>query len=359
MTGNNPSLAPGLIERYRDRLPVTAATPVVTLGEGSTPLLEAPRVSERSGCNVYLKYEGANPTGSFKDRGMTVAVSKALEAAGDRGRVRVHGQHLGLGRGLLRPRRHPGRGGGAERETALGKLAQAQVVGATVSPSRGLRRRAAARPRAVLSGIRSRSPTRQPVSGSRVRRPRRSRCWSEHGSAPDWLALPVGNAGNITAYWWGSTSRGPAATRAGSRLLGCQAAGAAPLRQGTGTERPDTVATAIRIGIPARSTRRSGGPRVEAGAVRCRSDERSSPGTAARAGGGGVLRAVHGGEGGRPARGFGRRVRRAGSTVVCVLTGHGLNDPDTAGSEGTEILRCPPQIEQLELIAFAKEPVLA
>ena len=104
----------GLIDRYRDRLPVSDSTPVVTLGEGNTPLLPAPRISALMGVEVYLKYEGANPTGSFKDRGMTMAVSKALEEGATRGGMRVHRQHLGVGRGLLRAGRHP-LGGGAAR----------------------------------------------------------------------------------------------------------------------------------------------------------------------------------------------------------------------------------------------------
>ena len=348
-------MAPGLIERYRDRLPVTAATPVVTLGEGSTPLLEAPRVSERSGCNVYLKYEGANPTGSFKDRGMTVAVSKALEAGATEAVCASTGNtsasaaaycaRAGIRLVVVLP----------EGAIARGKLAQAQIAGARVIAVQGdfddalglVRELVERHDVALLNSVNPFRLEGQKTAAFEV--------LEQLGSAPDWLALPVGNGGNITAYWMGFGEIG-----ASPHMLAGQAEGAAPLVAGRPVPHPQTVATAIRIGNPARLDQALAAVFESSGGVRAVSDDAilaayrllaqeegvfCEPSSAASVAA--LLEASADG------------LVEPGSTVVCVLTGHGLKDPDTAGSEGTEILRCPPQIEQLELIAFAKEPVLA
>jgi threonine synthase len=346
---------PGLIERYRDRLPVTAATPVVTLGEGSTPLLAAPRISALTGCSVYLKYEGANPTGSFKDRGMTMAVSKALEDGAQEAVCASTGNtsasaaaycaRAGLRLAVVLP----------EGAIARGKLAQAQIAGARVIAIQGdfdaalglVRELVARRDVALLNSVNPYRLEGQKTAAFEV--------VEQLGGAPDWLALPVGNGGNITAYWKGFGEIGAA-----PRLLAGQAEGAAPLVTGRPVPHPETVATAIRIGNPARLDEALSAVSESDGGIRALPDAEillayrvlaqdegvfCEPASAASVGA--LLRAAADG------------LVEPGSTVVCVLTGHGLKDPDTAGAEGAEILRCPPQIDRLEALAFAGDPVLA
>ena len=237
-----------LIERYRDRLPLEPGDPVVSLNEGSTPLVEAPAVSERVGARVLLKLEGANPTGSFKDRGMTVAVSRAKGSGAEAvicastgntaASAAAYAARAGMRCAVIVP----------EGKIAIGKLAQALIHGARVIALRAqLRPRAGDRPRA-----RGRAPDRArqlgqplPARGPEDRRP--SRSCEELGEAPDALAIPVGNAGNITAWW-----RGFGEAEAAPLLFGFQAEGAAPLVVGHPIENPETVASAIRIGKPAR-----------------------------------------------------------------------------------------------------------
>jgi len=346
---------PGLIERYRDRLPVTAATPVISLGEGSTPLLAAPRISEATGCRVHLKYEGANPTGSFKDRGMTMAVSKALEdgareavcasTGNTSASAAAYCARAGLRLAVVLP----------EGAIARGKLAQAQIAGARVIAVQGdfdaalglVRELVARRDVALLNSVNPHRLEGQKTAAFEV--------VEQLGEAPDWLALPVGNGGNITAYWKGFGEIGAA-----PRMLAGQAAGAAPLVTGRPVPHPETVATAIRIGNPARLGEALRAVADSHGGVRALPDEAilrayrllaqeegvfCEPASAASVGA--LMEAAADG------------LVEPGSTVVCVLTGHGLKDPDTAGAEGAEILRCPPQIDRLEELAFAGEPVLA
>jgi threonine synthase len=348
-------MPPGLIERYRDRLPVSATTPVVTLGEGSTPLLEAPRVSERAGCRVYLKYEGANPTGSFKDRGMTVAVSKALEAGAREAVCASTGNtsasaaaycgRAGIRLAVVLP----------EGAIARGKLAQAQIAGARVIAVQGdfdaalglVRELVSRRDVALLNSVNPHRLEGQKTAAFEV--------VEQLGYAPDWLALPVGNGGNITAYWKGFGEIGAA-----PRMLAGQAEGAAPLITGRPVPHPETVATAIRIGNPARLGEALAAVSQSDGGVRAISDDAilaayrllaqaegvfCEPASAASVAA--LFEAAADG------------LVDPGATVVCVLTGHGLKDPDTAGAEGAEILRCPPQIDRLEELAFAGEAVVA
>ena len=215
---------PGLIERYRDRLPVTDATPVVELGEGSTPLLTAPRISEMTGCRVLLKYEGLNPTGSFKDRGMTVAVSKALEegatvavcasTGNTSASAAAYCGRAGIRLAVVLP----------EGAIARGKLAQAQICGARVIAVQGsfddalrlVRELVERHPIALLNSINPYRLEGQKTAAFEV--------LETLDGPPDWLALPVGNGGNISAYWKGFTEMGVA-----PRMLAGQAAGAAPL----------------------------------------------------------------------------------------------------------------------------------
>ena len=346
---------PGLIERYRDRLPVGDGTPVVTLDEGSTPLLPAPRISAHLGLEVYLKYEGANPTGSFKDRGMTVAVSKALEEGATAAVCASTGNtsasaaaycgRAGLRLAVVLP----------EGAIARGKLAQAQICGARVVAVQGdfddalrlTRALVERRPLALLNSVNPHRLEGQKTAAFEV--------LEQLGGVPDWVALPVGNGGNITAYW-----RGFCESAAAPRMLAGQAEGAAPLVTGKPVQRPQTVATAIRIGNPARLEEALAAVRDSAGAIRAVPDEAilaayrmlaqeegvfCEPASATSVAA--LIEAAADGE------------VAPGSTVVCVLTGHGLKDPDVAGAEGAEILRCPPDVDRLEELALEPEPARA
>ena len=344
---------PGLIERYRDRLPVTDATPVVELGEGSTPLLAAPRISEVTGCRVLLKYEGLNPTGSFKDRGMTVAVSKALEegatvavcasTGNTSASAAAYCGRAGIRLAVVLP----------EGAIARGKLAQAQICGARVIAVQGsfddalglVRQLVERHPIALLNSINPYRLEGQKTAAFEV--------LETLDGPPDWLALPVGNGGNISAYWKGFTEMGVA-----PRMLAGQAAGAAPLMTGVPVRDPQTVATAIRIGNPARLGQALAAVSESNGGIRAIDDDGilaayrmlaqeegvfCEPASAASVAA--LLAAAADG------------LVEPGSTVVCVLTGHGLKDPDTAGQEGAEIVRCPPDVVRLEELALAPEPV--
>ena len=323
---------PGLIEAYRERLPVSAATPVITLREGGTPLLPAPYLSERVEAKVLLKYEGLNPTGSFKDRGMTVAISKAVEegskavicasTGNTSASAAAYAARADLVCAVLIPEGH----------IALGKLAQALIHGAKVIQIKGnfdqaltVVREMAARDAITL--VNSVNPYR--LEGQKTAA---FEIVDELGDAPDVHCIPVGNAGNITAYWRGygeDHAAGRAAKR--PRMLGWQAAGAAPLVSGEPVPFPETVATAIRIGNPA----------SWAGAIAARDESGGTIGSvtdveildayrllaeregvfcepASAASVAGLLRAVDAG------------LVRTGETVVCTLTGHGLKDPERA-----------------------------
>src|SRR6187401_759117 len=246
---------PRLMDRYRRFLPVTDATPALTLGEGSTPLIHAPRLGAAIGVpNLYLKVEGQNPTGSFKDRGMVVAVAKAVEA-GARAIVcastgntsasaAAYGAHAGLDVIVILPK----------GQIALGKLLQALIAGARVVAIDGnfdhalhIVRALAEQDDHPVTLVNSVNPFR--LDGQKTAA---FEVCDELGRAPDILAIPVGNAGNISAYWAGFRDYATAGvTRSLPRMWGFQAAGAAPLVYGRPVDRPETVATAIRIGNPA------------------------------------------------------------------------------------------------------------
>ena len=318
----------GVIEQYRQFLPVAASTPVVTLQEGGTPLLPAPRISERVGAKVFLKVEGANPTGSFKDRGMTVAISKALEegakavVCGSTGNTSAsaaaYASRAGMTCAVLIP----------EGYIALGKLAQALIHGARVLQIRAnfdaaldiVRQLGDSAPVTVVNSI---NPYR--IEGQKTGA---FEIVDVLGDAPDFHCIPVGNAGNITAYWKGYREYQDAGRVSKlPRMLGFQAAGAAPLVAGHPIEEPETVATAIRIGKPASwygataAAAESGGSIAAVtddeivAAYRLLAQEESvfcEPASAASVAG--LLKSAV----------------PSGSTVVCVLTGHGLKDPDIA-----------------------------
>ncbi|MBZ9716119.1 threonine synthase [Deinococcus multiflagellatus] len=244
---------PGLLERYRPYLPVTPQTPLLSLSEGSTPLIHAPRLSEHLGVELHLKYEGLNPTGSFKDRGMVVAVAKAAEAGADTvicastgntsAAAAAYASRAGLRCIVLIP----------DGNIALGKLAQAVAYGAQIVAVRGnfdealhlVREISEQRPIALVNSVNPHRLQGQKTAAFEL--------VDELGAAPDILALPVGNAGNISAYWMGFReylSAGQMETL--PRMWGFQASGAAPLARGLDrVEQPETLATAIRIGAPA------------------------------------------------------------------------------------------------------------
>jgi threonine synthase len=322
---------PGVIDAYRAFLPVSPSTPVVTLREGNTPLLPAPRLSERVGRRVLLKLEGQNPTGSFKDRGMTLAISKAVEegakavvcasTGNTSASAAAYAARAGVTSAVLIPEGH----------IALGKLAQALVHGARVLQIRGNFDEALAivrtlGERAPVTVVNSVNPFR--LEGQKTAA---FEIVDELGDAPDVHCIPVGNAGNITAYWRGYLEYRQAgrATRL-PRMFGFQAAGAAPIVEGHPVEHPETVATAIRIGNPASWYGATAAASESGGAITSVTDaeileayrflasEESVFCEAASA---------------ASVAGLLKTDVPAGSTVVCVLTGHGLKDPDLAISQ--------------------------
>jgi len=325
---------PGIIERYREFLPVSAKTPVITLLEGNTPLVPAPRLAEATdpSLKIYLKCEGFNPTGSFKDRGMTMAMSKALEA-GSRAVIcastgntsasaAAFAARAGINAFVMVPR------GGV----ALGKLSQAAIHGARVLMVEGSFDQALA----IVMQIAERYPVTlvNSINPFRLEGQKTGafEVVDQLGRAPDYHLIPVGNAGNITAYWRGYKEyQGAGRAKELPRMVGFQAAGAAPIYENRIIPEPRTVATAIKIGNPA-----SWGPAVEAmkdsqGWIDIVTDEEilhayrllareegifMEPASAASVAG--LIKTVKSG-----------RVER-GSTLVLTLTGHGLKDPDTA-----------------------------
>lgn len=242
----------GVIEEYRDRLPVSTKTPVVSLREGGTPLVYACSLSETLECEVWLKFEGANPTGSFKDRGMTMAISKAAEdgaravICASTGNTSASASAYAVKAGMVSAVLVP------QGKIAMGKLAQAIVHGATLLQVDGnfddcltvARELSDSYPVALVNSV---NPVR--IEGQKTAS---FEIVDLLGRAPDIHALPVGNAGNITAYWRGYTEyKADGVSDSCPRLWGFQAAGAAPLVQGSPVTSPETIATAIRIGNPA------------------------------------------------------------------------------------------------------------
>jgi threonine synthase len=330
---------PGLIDRYRDRLPFAADDPVVTLQEGSTPLVRAPRISEEAGVEVWLKLEGANPTGSFKDRGMTCAVSDAVRSGAEAvicastgntaASLAAYAARAGIGGAVIVP----------EGKIAAGKLAQALMHGARVIALRGnfdealalVRELTSRHPIALVNSV---NPFR--IEGQKTAA---FELVDELGEV-DAICIPVGNAGNITAYWRGFREAGHE-----PRMLGFQAAGAAPLVHGKPVERPETVASAIRIGNPARWEDAMAAVTESRGAIEAVTDEEilaayrmlasregvfCEPASAASVAG--LLK--HGAPG--------------ASRVVCVLTGHGLKDPQMALEQSGSVVPCEPSLEAVE-----------
>jgi threonine synthase len=329
----------GLIERYRERLPFAAGDPVVSLEEGSTPLLLAERLSERVGAEVWLKIEGANPTGSFKDRGMTCAVSDAVRGGAEAvicastgntaASLAAYAARAGIGGAVIVP----------EGKIAAGKLAQALMHGARVIALRGnfdealklVRELTQRHPIALVNSVNPFRLEGQKTAAFEV---------LDAIGEIDALCIPVGNAGNVTAYWKGFREMS-----ASPRMLGFQAEGAAPLVHGAPVAQPETVASAIRIGNPARWEEAMDAVTASHGMIRAVTDAQildayrfladsegvfCEPASAASVAG--LL--THGVDGAR--------------RVACVLTGHGLKDPQTALAHAGSVVACEPEIGAVE-----------
>lgn len=327
---SGPSI--GLVAAYRDRLAIDGIDSPITLGEGRTPLIPLPRLAAKYGLGtLYAKYEGLNPTGSFKDRGMTAAITHAnangakavvcASTGNTAASAAAYAARAGLACYVIVP----------EGKVALGKLAGAAAYGATVVTVHGTFDQALdlvkrAEQESSLVMVNSLNPAR--IEGQKTA------AWEtveQLGDVPDVMALPVGNAGNITAWWAGYQSLVPAAASL-PRMVGVQAAGAAPLVLGHPVDNPDTIATAIRIGRPARGEQALAAVKDSNGAILAATDENileayaelawlegvfCEPSSAAGLAGLKLLRAAG-------------RIDLDGKNVVIVLTGHGLKDPDNA-----------------------------
>ena len=341
----------GVLRRYAEHLPVTEATPMISLGEGDTPLVRSTTIERDIGCaELYFKLESCNPTGSFKDRGMVVAVAKAIEdgatalmcasTGNTSASAAAYAARYGLGVYVIVP----------DGRIARGKLAQGVVHGAEIIAVDGNFDEALGMARAITGNhpialVNSVNPNR--IEGQKTAAFEIS---DALGDAPDVLAIPVGNAGNITAYWRGfveyhrleRTTRRP-------RMLGFQAAGAAPLVSGEPVKDPQTIATAIRIGNPAswrtaiEARDQSGGSisavtddEILAAYDRLAREEGVFCEPASAACVAGMLKAAAAG------------ASFAGQTVVCVITGSGLKDPETALRVEPAIHRVPADLAAIE-----------
>jgi len=349
--GKGQARGPGVLRQYREYLPISDATPMIHMGEGGTPLVRSRRLEKEVGCGaLYFKLESCNPTGSFKDRGMVVAVAKAIEE-GNRAvlcastgntsaAAAAFAAHCGLEAYVLVP----------HGRIAQGKLAQAVAHGARIIAVDGnfdaaLRLARIIEDKHPIALVNSLNPNR--IEGQKTAA---FEIVDALGDAPDYLFIPVGNAGNITAYWKGFTEyyrRRESNKR--PRMMGFQAAGAAPIVEGRPVADPQTVATAIRIGNPASWE----------GAVAARDESR------------GVIAAVTDDEimdayyrlareegiFGEPASAAcvagllkmkREKLSLRGRTVVCVITGSGLKDPETAMSAEPDLHKLPADLAAVE-----------
>ncbi len=355
-------MARPLIERYRDRLSLEDDDPVVSLNEGSTPLIEAPRLSERLGVRAYLKFEGLNPTGSFKDRGMTVAVSRAkgrgaeavicASTGNTAASAAAYAARAGLRGAVIVP----------EGKIAIGKLAQALMHGARVVALQGnfddalriVRELAQKHPIELVNSVNPHRIEGQKTAAFEV--------VEELGEMPGALAIPVGNAGNVTAWWRGFRELVEPGEHLhgkegviGPVLYGFQAEGAAPLVRGEPVVDPETVASAIRIGNPARWEEAMAAFTASRGRVAAVSDEQILDAYRWLAAGEGVFcePASAASVAGLLAHGLPVAEDAAPpESVVCVLTGHGLKDPDTALSKAPSVINCENDLTAVERAVF-------
>jgi threonine synthase len=361
---------PGIIQAYRDFLPVTEGTPVITLREGNTPLLAAPGLQERIGLPIplYLKYEGMNPTGSFKDRGMTVAVSKALEESqravmcastgNTAASAAAYAAKAGIACIVVLPLKY----------IAMGKVAQSVMHGAKVVAIEGNFDDAFR----IVVEITSNYPVQlvNSINPYRIEGQKTGafEICDVLGDAPSYQAIPVGNAGNITAYWKGYQEYYAIGhSRRRPKILGFQAEGAAPLVLGHPVDDPQTIATAIKIGNPA-SWRTAVAARDESGGlIETVTDEEileaykllasvegvfCEPASAASVAG--VAKLVR--------RGYFVREMEAGmprdASVVCIITGHGLKDPDRAIASAAEPIKVEANVESVVELLGLREGAL-
>jgi len=358
----------GLIERYRERLPVSDTTNIVSLGEGGTPLIKLVHIPEQLGGNVdiYIKFEGLNPTGSFKDRGMTMAVTRAVEEGSQAiicastgntsASAAAYAARAGITAFVLIP----------EGKIAMGKLAQAMVEGAVVLQITGnfddgmrlVREVGDIVPVTIVNSINPYRLQGQKTAAFEI--------VDVLGRAPDYHCLPVGNAGNITAHWIGYSEYAGVATKADNfphdkqfkqkpvtktrpKMLGYQASGSAPFLRGRMVDDPETVATAIRIGHPQswhlawEVNRESGGwfdefedEEILAAQKLLAEKEGVFCEPASATSLAGAMRDIKSG-----------RIA-TGSCVVCTLTGHGLKDPDTAIKQSPEVLRVDAKLDEIK-----------
>ena len=341
----------GVLQQYKQYLPVTRKTPVFSIGEGDTPLVKCDRLAQKYGCKeLYFKLEGCNPTGSFKDRGMVVAVAKAIEAGSKAiicastgntsASAAAYAAYCGLQCIIVIP-------GG---KIALGKLAQAIVYGAKIVAVGGNFDKALEIVRTLsekhpVTLVNSLNPFR--IEGQKTAS---FEVIDVLGDAPDYHFLPVGNAGNITAYWKGYKEyfdSGKATKK--PKMYGFQAEGAAPIVRGYAIEKPETIATAIRIGNPASWKQAEAARDESGGTIDMVSDEEILAAQRIMASEAGVF--------GEPAScaplaGHIKLTQQGkkftGKVIVCVVTGNGLKDTETALKKAPTITELPPEIKTIE-----------
>lgn len=348
----------GVLARYKSYLPITPETPIITLGEGETPLVRSHRLEREMRCGeLYFKLEGCNPTGSFKDRGMVVAVAKAIEngstaiicasTGNTSASASAYGARFALNTFVIVPK----------GSIALGKLAQAMAHGAKVIAIRGNFDQALSVVRTLtqklpITLVNSLNPNR--IEGQKTAA---FEIVDVLGDAPDYLFIPVGNAGNITAYWKGFKEyhqKGKASQK--PKMMGFQAEGAAPIVRGEPVAEPRTIATAIRIGNPA-SWKSAVAAREESGGIiDCVNDDEIISAYLSMSRSEGIF--------GEPASaaslaGLTKLVKNgmdfSGKRVVCVVTGTGLKEPETAQRYTEPLIELPAEASEIErVIELAK-----
>jgi threonine synthase len=341
----------GVLFKYQEYLPVTARTPMFTLGEGDTPLVKCDALAGQVGCSeLYFKLEGCNPTGSFKDRGMVIAIAKAIEegskavmcasTGNTSASAAAYAAYNGLQSIIIIPK----------GKIALGKLAQAIIFGAKILMIDGnfdaalkCVRALTEKHRAAL--VNSINPYR--LEGQKTAA---FEIVDDLGEAPDYLFIPVGNAGNITAYWKGFVEYHKVGkSKILPRMMGFQAEGAAPIVRGYPIEHPETIATAIRIGNPASWNKATAARDESGGAIDMVSDPEILAAQSLLAAKGGIF--------GEPASGASlagliklsrQGINFAGKRIVCIITGNGLKDTEIALKSPPSIMELPADLTAIE-----------
>jgi threonine synthase len=344
----------GIIREYADFLPVSGSTPVCSLREGNTPLIYAEQLSQALDLKIYLKCEGLNPTASFKDRGMTMAISKALEERAEAvmcastgntsASAAAYAAKAGLNCIVLIP----------EGKIALGKLCQAITHGARVIALKGnfdaaLRIVRELTQKYPITLVNSLNPYR--LEGQKTGA---FEICDELDRAPDYLAIPVGNAGNITAYWMGFRDYFKVGKiKSLPKMIGFQAEGAAPIVRGQVVKHPETIATAIRIGNPARWQEAAAAARDSGGQIDMVSDEEIISAYKLLAAYEGIFAEPASAASIAGVRKWAKQGKfKKGTLIVCVITGHGLKDPDTAIKVGDQLTECEATVSAVEKIIF-------